>query len=107
MGSSLRNKRIFLILALMICTPYVVFAEYDKYPPNFAVTIGEFVYNEDFTPTTDDCTLTVSNPSGSVVLNAVTMNDQADGWHYIRLPRRQSRVRGLRLYRAARQVLER
>lgn len=55
---------------------------YSKYSPGTQISIGEFLYEDDFTPSTEDCTLTVVDPNGDVELNAVTMNERADGWHY-------------------------
>lgn len=45
-------------------------------------TIGEFLYNDDYTPnTTSSCTLTARDPSGNIYLNTVSMTGQSDGWY--------------------------
>src|SRR3989344_3542150 len=57
-------------------------AGYQKIAPGDAVTLGEFVFEDDFTPTTTPCTITIIDPSGTEVVSATTMNANADGWHY-------------------------
>ena len=72
---------IFGFLALLMVMPSFVFA-YNKFSPGDTATIGEFLYEDDFTPSTTDCTITVTDPSGDLILSAVTMSERADGWHY-------------------------
>jgi hypothetical protein len=62
-----------------------VFAEYERFSPGDAVTISEFVSNDDFTPYTSDCTLVVYKPDGSsfTIPGGATMDkDVANGRHY-------------------------
>lgn len=78
------NTKIFLIgiaTLLVLSVPHQSFAQYSKYAPGSQVVIGEFLFEDDFTPSTEDCTLTVKEPDGDVAVNAVTMDERADGWH--------------------------
>ena len=45
-------------------------AAYDKFTPGSPITISEPVYNDDYTPYTGDCTLSVQNPDGTVYTNS-------------------------------------
>jgi len=71
-----------ILLTLGTQLPFFSLAAYSKFAPGAAVTIGEFVYEDDLTPSFDDCLLTVKNPAGTTVVNAVIMTENADGWHY-------------------------
>lgn len=74
---------IFIVIFLAGLTiPDFSFAQYSKFAPGTSITIGEFVYEDDLTPSTDNCTLTVKTPAGVTEVNAVTMSENADGWHY-------------------------
>ncbi len=78
------NIKIFLIgmLTLFVLSiPYQSNAAYSKYAPGSQVVIGEFLFEDDFTPSTEDCTLTVREPDGDVAINEVVMDERADGWH--------------------------
>ncbi len=52
------------------------------YPPSTSFTIGEFIYEDDYTPSTADCNINVWDPSGSLIVNNVLMTEDANGWHY-------------------------
>ncbi|MES3031705.1 MAG: dockerin type I domain-containing protein [Patescibacteria group bacterium] len=54
----------------------------ETYVPLEAIVIGEFIYNDDYTPTTDDCTISIYSPAGATLVNEATMLDDASGWHY-------------------------
>ena len=68
-----------------------VFASYNQFTAGSSITISEFVYNDDSTPYTSDCTLTVYSPNGTPYtsspfdgLGSAIMNtDIATGRHYI------------------------
>lgn len=52
--------------------------------PNTSCTIGEFVYNDSYTPiTTATCAITSRYPNGNLFLNAVNMpvSAEGDGWY--------------------------
>lgn len=55
---------------------------YQKAAPGDTITLGEFVFEDDFTPSTEDCTITITDPSDTVVVPGVLMNERADGWHF-------------------------
>lgn len=57
-------------------------AEYQKIAPGETITLGEFLFEDDFSPSTEDCTITITDPSNNEVVSAVIMNERADGWHY-------------------------
>jgi hypothetical protein len=59
----------------------------DTYQPLENITIGEFIYNDDYTPTADDCTISIYNPVTLVAeVDNETMTDEGTvavtGWHY-------------------------
>lgn len=72
----------FLLIFIFLISPSLVSADVVIYAPGDTVKIGEFVYNDDFTPTTDDCTVTIYSPAGATLVNGATMTDDATGWHY-------------------------
>lgn len=54
----------------------------DVYVPGDNIIIGEFIYEDDYTPTTDDCTISIYSPVGVNLVNEATMTDDVTGWHY-------------------------
>jgi len=52
------------------------------YAPSFPFSLGEFIYEDDYTASTADCNISVWDPSGSLVVNNVLMTEDANGWHY-------------------------
>ncbi len=54
----------------------------DVHMPGESITIGEFIYNDDYSPTTDDCTISIYSPAGATLVNEATMTDDSTGWHY-------------------------
>ena len=81
-----RNKfvysiRILIILSFFFFSFSNIYAA-DTYAPSETFVIGEFIYNDDYTPTTDDCTISIYSPAGATLVNEVTMTDDATGWHY-------------------------
>src|SRR3989338_5926356 len=60
-----------------------VYAGYQKIAPGDTVTLGEFVFDDDFVATTTPCTIGITNPSGVEVTPSTTLMDaNNDGWHY-------------------------
>jgi len=69
----------FIFSSISIATA----SSYQKIAPGDTVTLGEFVFDDDFTPTTTPCTIGITNPSGTEVVPSTTpMSANADGWHY-------------------------
>lgn len=58
------------------------YASYQKVAPGDTVTLGEFVFTDDFVPTTTPCTISITNPLNVGVVPPTTMTANADGWHY-------------------------
>jgi hypothetical protein len=70
-----------ILFSFGIFFTHVVYAQ-DVYIPGDSIVIGEFIYNDDYTPTTDNCTVSVYSPAGTVLVNEVTMSADATGWHH-------------------------
>lgn len=50
--------------------------------PNTTCEIGEFLYDDSYTPiTTATCTITSRKPDGSVFINNASMDSASDGWY--------------------------
>jgi hypothetical protein len=84
------SSRVLPILGFIFCPVVFIFFSisiasansYQKIAPGDTVTLGEFVYEDDFTPTMTPCTITITDPLGSEVVPPTLMNANADGWHY-------------------------
>lgn len=57
------------------------YATYERFATGDTASIGEFVYEDDFTASTADCTISIYNPSGTAVVTDATMSEAASGWH--------------------------
>lgn len=54
---------------------------YEQIAPQESITIGEFVYDDNFVATTTPCTISIYDPSGVLIVDqAMTAN--SNGWHY-------------------------
>jgi hypothetical protein len=75
--------RLFFVFALFFIFSSGAHAGYQQYLPGDTVTIGEFIYDDNFQATTsDNCSVTVYNPSGSTVVNAASMTIDSNSWHH-------------------------
>jgi hypothetical protein len=76
-------QKIALCLALIVLSSQpVAAAGYIRCNQNDSCTIGEFLYDDDYTPiTTATCTLTTRDPGGSLILDSVALTGQSDGWY--------------------------
>jgi hypothetical protein len=89
--NNFKNKIfVFLIKSCFIFGVFLNFTNItyaiETYTPLEIVNIGEFIYNDDYTPTADDCTIDIYSPS-LVSLVSTTMIDESPaapvtGWHY-------------------------
>ncbi len=77
-----------LLALFLIPTSYFLFptsvlaGDYQQCTSSSTCTIGEYLYNDDYTPlTAQSCTLTAKYPDGTTYLNAVAMTGAADGWY--------------------------
>lgn len=69
-------------LASLLSPSVAVAADYQQCTTGTTCTIGEFLYDDNYTPITGaTCTLTVKNPDNSSLLNSVNMTSGADGWY--------------------------
>lgn len=81
------RKNYFRIIFLSIfCIFFVPFLsaqaiKYQKVSLGDTIRIGEFLYADDYTPSTADCTLTIYDSAGTQKHSAVMLED-ANGWHY-------------------------
>ena len=76
---------LLLILVITFISVGVVLASYDKFAPGEEITISEFIYNDDFTPYTSNCTLSVYKPNGDAFTlpgGATMSKDDTTGRHY-------------------------
>ena len=75
----------FFIFGVFLALANVAYA-IDTYAPLESITIGEFIYNDDYTPTADDCKISIYSPSLVVQVDDQTMTDEGTsavtGWHY-------------------------
>ena len=56
--------------------------DYQQCTTSATCTIGEYLYDDDYTPLTGaTCTLTAKYPGGTTFLNGVAMTGSADGWY--------------------------
>ena len=56
---------------------------YQKIAPGDTITLGEFVFDDDFVATTTDCTIGITNPLNVELVPSTTpMTANNDGWHY-------------------------
>src|SRR3989344_5408250 len=74
---------IFLFLVFSLFATDFAYAIYQKVAPGDTVTLGEFVFEDDFSPSTTDCTIGITDPLNIVAVASTTlMNERSDGWHY-------------------------
>lgn len=56
--------------------------DYQQCTTSATCTIGEYLYDDDYTPLTGaTCTLTAKYPGGTTFLNGVAMTGSSDGWY--------------------------
>lgn len=80
-GTSL-SSLVLSVLIILLISGTSVLAAYEKVSPGANITIGEFVYDDNYSPTTTPCTITINDPLGSVQVNDASMTSLANGWHY-------------------------
>ena len=73
----------FISLFLVFFATDFVYAGYQKIATGDTVTLGEFVFEDDFSPSTTDCTIGITDPLNVEKVSPTTlMNERSDGWHY-------------------------
>ncbi len=74
------------ILILLVFGFFAVdfaYAGYQKIAPGGTVTLGEFVFDDNFVATTTACTVGITNPlNEEIVASTTPMTANDDGWHY-------------------------
>jgi len=69
-----------LLAALLISTVHAT--DYQQCALSSTCTIGEFLYNDDYTALTGaSCTITAKNPDGSPFVTSAAMTGRSDGWY--------------------------
>lgn len=77
------TKNFFIyILILSTIIPIFTFAETDKVFLGQTTRIADFVFEDDYTPSTDTCTVSIYDPNGNIKVNEGVMQSNANGWHY-------------------------
>jgi len=74
----------FLLLFGILCrfSSVAHAADYQNCATGASCTLGEFLYDDSYTPdATASCTLTSHNPDGTVFLNSVAMTASPNGWY--------------------------
>lgn len=57
--------------------------DYEKIAPGDTITLGEFVFDDNFVATTTDCTIGITDPLNvEMVASTTPMTANNDGWHY-------------------------
>jgi len=84
---SVRHIKFFLLIFVFVFSQAffaVVNAAYERFATGETAVIGEFVYDDNFVATTTaGCTLSVYDPTGSLIVNAASMTANANGFtHY-------------------------
>ncbi len=81
---SLKSKLFFLLFLFTfgISFSHTAFAQYQRYSPGDTVTIGEFVYDDNYSATTTPCWVTIYDSTSTQKVNNATMTAEATGWHY-------------------------
>ncbi len=68
-------------LSVLFFVP-VVHAAMESVELGDTIQLGEFLYEDDYTASTEDCTITIYDPSNTLKVNAALMSENANGWHY-------------------------
>ena len=75
-----------VIFGAVFVSPVVVNAEYQKVSLGDTIRIGDFVYNDDYTPSGATCTVTIYDSNGVLKVpsssGAMTNDPSGNGWHY-------------------------
>ncbi len=82
MNKIIKQLLIFSLCGLVLFQAGLALAAYERYSVGDDVTIGEFVYDDDFQPTTTPCWVTITSPTSTVVVDNIEMTNGDRGWHY-------------------------
>ncbi|MFA4871624.1 MAG: hypothetical protein WC610_00985 [Patescibacteria group bacterium] len=73
---------ILLFLVFSFFAIDFVYASYQKIAPGDTVTLGEFVFDDNFVATTTDCTIEITDPLNVMKVPPTIMTASTSGWHY-------------------------
>ncbi len=74
---------VLLLSVFCLSAATVAYASYQKIAPGGTVTLGEFVFDDDFVATTTPCTIGITTPLNVEIVPSTTpMTANNDGWHY-------------------------
>lgn len=72
---------LYTLYSILYTVPAVA-GDYQQCTTSSTCTIGEYLYNDDYTALTGaSCTLTAKYPDGTTYLNGVAMTGASDGWY--------------------------
>src|SRR3989344_1248213 len=84
---------LFLVFSFLAIN--FVYAGYQKIAPGRTVTLGEFVFDDDFVATTTPCTIGITDPLNvEVVASTTLMTANNDGWYYYNYTTAENAVAG-------------
>lgn len=98
------NSRNFSIFIFSLCWVFFVYfssaqiahASYQNIAPGDTITLGEFVYDDNFVATTTACTVGITNPLNVEIIASTTpMTANNDGWHYYNYTTAEDAVSGI------------
>ncbi len=78
----MKTKILFSIIIVFVFTSLNVYAGTERVYLGQTIRIGDFVFEDDYTPSTDDCTISIYDPSGVQKVTEEIMLDNVSGWHY-------------------------
>ncbi len=72
-----------ILIFVFVFLPIVSFAAYERVSKGDTITMGEFVYDDNYVATTTaNCTVTIYDPANTLKVNAQSMTANANGWYY-------------------------
>jgi hypothetical protein len=82
----MKRQKLLISLGLgayifLAASPLYIFADYPKVAPGDSITLGEFIYDDNYVATTSPCTITIVNPSGVPVVSDAVTSAEVTGWH--------------------------
>lgn len=87
MNNSILYSNLFLFCCFVFFSffsiPTISANNYKTIAPGDTITIGEFVFDDNFVATTTDCWVGITNPLDTVIVSSTTlMTANSNGWHY-------------------------
>lgn len=77
-----KNIHVVIFLSILFLSANIAHAStYQIYAKGDTATLGEFVYEDDFTASTADCTVSIFSPNNTQVVTDAVMVEAVSGWH--------------------------